>query len=654
MEGIQDLQEANRCIREMAALSLLPAIWSGGKPEQIAENLADGLQNSLRAEIVYVRSGDGSHYSAKEAVRLRNVSSSDQVTSTLIQSVKTALGRGGTDVVDLRMENCNFRVAVMSLGPSQEFGVIAVGTNRPNFPTPSERILINVSVNQAIIAFRSAKQVAALRRSESNLRDFVENAAEGLHWVNADGIIIWANQAEMKMLGYESAEYIGRNIAEFHVDARVKEDMLEPLMRGESLREFETRMRCKDGSFRHVVINSNGLFENGKFLHTRCFTRDISQRKQAEKASIEASEHRRLALEAAALGAWDYRFDTGEILWDARCRNMWGIKNGSRLDYDSVIEQLHPEDREATRKAVDAALAGVNNGNYRREFRVTWPDGSEHWIASHGQAYFEGEGDKRRPVRFIGIVREITEEKCSSEILEQTVQKRTAELKETITELEAFSYSISHDMRSPLRAMQGYAEALVEEYGNGLDEKGLYYLGKIQRGASRLDLLIQDVLAYSKVAKGTVDVKAIDLETIIKEVIENYPPLQAPHANITVAGQLPKILGHEAYLTQIVSNLLANAVKFISPGTVPTVKISSESEADKVSICFEDNGIGIDPRHHREIFQIFGRVYPDKKYEGTGIGLAIVRKATERMGGSIALFSELGKGSRFMITLKKP
>jgi signal transduction histidine kinase len=120
-----------------------------------------------------------------------------------------------------------------------------------------------------------------------------------------------------------------------------------------------------------------------------------------------------------------------------------------------------------------------------------------------------------------------------------------------------------------------------------------------------------------------------------------------------VVGSLPKVFGHEAYLTQIVSNLLANATKFVSAGTIRTVKISAETEAERVRICFEDNGIGIDPRHHADIFQIFGRVHPEKKYEGTGIGLAIVRKATERMGGSVGLSSELGKGSRFFITLKK-
>jgi len=162
------------------------------------------------------------------------------------------------------------------------------------------------------------------------------------------------------------------------------------------------------------------------------------ERKRVEDALQKASEQRRLALEAAGMGAWDYRFDTGKVFWDERCRNQWGIAQGDRIDYARATAAIHPDDRAAADEGVKRALAGTDGGTYRREFRVVWPDGSVHWIGSHGQVYFEGEGKRRRAVRFIGANRDITERKRMEEALRQAhdelelrVQERTAELQQT-------------------------------------------------------------------------------------------------------------------------------------------------------------------------------------------------------------------------------
>ena len=243
--------------------------------------------------------------------------------------------------------------------------------------------------------------------------------------------------------------------------------------------------------------------------------------------------------------------------------------------------------------------------------------------------------------------------KIVNQELENRVRERTHKLQETIRELEAFSYSVSHDLRSPLRSMQGYADALLQDYGSQLDAVGKGYLDKISAGATRLDLLVQDVLAYSRVSKGQVKLEDVSFADTVREVMEAYPDL-AKKAEITISQPLPRVLAHPAYLTQCVSNLLGNAVKFTRPGVPPKVKIWAETDGPGlIRVLFEDNGIGIAPEHFKDIFEIFGRVHPDSAYEGTGIGLAIVRKAAERMEGSVGLNSELGKGSRFWLTLKK-
>jgi PAS domain S-box-containing protein len=235
--------------------------------------------------------------------------------------------------------------------------------------------------------------------------------------------------------------------------------------------------------------------------------------------------------------------------------------------------------------------------------------------------------------------------------LDALVDQRTATLQETIGELEAFSYSISHDMRAPLRAMQGYASALLSDYGGNLDAEANHYLDRIFRSANRLDLLIQDVLAYSRVAKGQIELRPVDLERLLDDIISTTPEFQEPLARIVVEKPLHAVLGHDAYLTQCITNLLGNAVKFVGAGAVPEIRIRTEWTNGRVRVWFEDNGIGIEPLHHERIFQIFGQVHSEKKYGGTGIGLAIVRKAVQRMNGEVGVHSEINKGSRFWLVL---
>jgi signal transduction histidine kinase len=193
-----------------------------------------------------------------------------------------------------------------------------------------------------------------------------------------------------------------------------------------------------------------------------------------------------------------------------------------------------------------------------------------------------------------------------------------------------------------------------------------------------LDRLIQDVLNYSKIVKTKIVIERLDLGRLLPDIIDTYPHWQPPKAEIRIEGALPKVLGNEAFLTQCISNLLSNAIKFVSTGTVPCVRIWAEEttgdearnddaltatafapltlgqpSVPEVRLCFEDNGIGIAPQNRGRIFRMFERIYPATEYEGTGIGLTIARKAAERMGGSIGFESQLGKGTKFWLQLKK-
>ncbi len=236
--------------------------------------------------------------------------------------------------------------------------------------------------------------------------------------------------------------------------------------------------------------------------------------------------------------------------------------------------------------------------------------------------------------------------------LEETVAERTAQLRETIGELEAFSYSISHDMRAPLRAMRGYTEILLDKHAVQLDAEGIKYLERIYAGSARLDSLIQDVLTYTRVLRAEIKIEPIDLNTLVRQIIATYPQLHAGNAEIQIEGVLPKVLGAEVSLAQSISNLLTNAVKFVAPGTTPRIKIRAEAIAGDVRLWVEDNGVGIAAKDQARIFKMFERVGGSTVYEGTGVGLTIVHKAVERMGGRHGVESEVGRGSKFWIQLK--
>ncbi|MEO7678982.1 MAG: ATP-binding protein [Verrucomicrobiota bacterium] len=237
--------------------------------------------------------------------------------------------------------------------------------------------------------------------------------------------------------------------------------------------------------------------------------------------------------------------------------------------------------------------------------------------------------------------------------LENRVAERTARLEETVSELEAFSYSVSHDLRAPLRAMQGYSHFLMEDYGNRLDETGRDFLTRIINSGNRLDRLVQDILTYSRFTRGEIEIHPINLEKLVEEIVQHYPSLQPPQAEIKVQTPLVPVLGHDGSLTQCVSNLLSNAVKFMPPDRIPRIKVWTDNIGPEVRVWFHDNGIGIDPAHQNRIFKMFERAPHQATYDGTGIGLAIVHKAVERMGGKVGVDSVPGKGSKFWIQLPK-
>jgi signal transduction histidine kinase len=237
--------------------------------------------------------------------------------------------------------------------------------------------------------------------------------------------------------------------------------------------------------------------------------------------------------------------------------------------------------------------------------------------------------------------------------LEERVEERTAKLKQMVEELEAFSYSVSHDLRAPLRVLDGYARALVEDYGDTLEPGAKDLLNRISRTAHRMDRLTQDVLAYTRVSRADLVLEPVDLEAMLRAVIEQYPSLIASRHFIHLHTPLGRVMGHGPSLIQCFSNLLENALKFVREGEDPRVEIYAEPFGKRLRVTVEDHGVGIDPAHQARIFGMFERAAAHKHVPGTGIGLAIVKKAVERMGGTVGVLSEAGQGARFWLDLAR-
>jgi len=235
--------------------------------------------------------------------------------------------------------------------------------------------------------------------------------------------------------------------------------------------------------------------------------------------------------------------------------------------------------------------------------------------------------------------------------LEKLTEERTSSLREVVQQMEEFSYTISHDLRAPIRAMQGYANALLEDYGAQLDQTGREYLERIARSGNRMDRMIREVLTYSRLARCEIQVQPVSLDSLVREIVQQYPGIHASGGEIEIAERLDNVIGHEPSLTQVVSNLLSNACKFVQPHTTPRCKVWTERNNGHVRLYFRDNGIGIKPEHQHRLFGMFERIHPESQYEGTGIGLAIVRKAMERMGGQVGVESDGKNGSQFWIQL---
>ncbi len=380
-------------------------------------------------------------------------------------------------------------------------------------------------------------------------------------------------------------------------------------------------------------------------------------------AECEANKQRlSLALQAARMVVWEVNPATGQATVMENAADVFGISCATLLDStDAGFALMHPDDREAHREIFIRTMQ--ERGSHTTQFRIQRPDtGETVWVEEQAHTLRGTEG---RPDRLIGIMVDITKRKRAEEelqkahrllhdrasLLEEVVQARTARLQEIIGELETFSYSIAHDLRGPLRSLEGYARILLDEHSAELRPDAQVYLKRIASAAGRMDQLTQELLNYSRLANTSATAEPVDLDALVQEIVDTYPQFSDRRVPIDLRAPLGVVSANHGLLVQVFSNLLANAAKFAHPERRPAITLSSEIREQRVRVLVQDNGIGIPEDQQERIFGLFEKLATG--HEGTGIGLAIARKAVERMGGAIGVTSTLGSGSCFWVELPR-
>jgi PAS domain S-box-containing protein len=346
----------------------------------------------------------------------------------------------------------------------------------------------------------------------------------------------------------------------------------------------------------------------------------------------------------AHVGSWNWDLATGVLTWTPETYRLHGVSPDTFVPSgETLLGLIHPDDRAAMQTWLSACLAGEEPPDL--EFRSSLQDGGVRYILGRGHLERDAEG---KPIRMTGIAQDITERKRLLEAIELHAEK----LARSNAELERFAYVASHDLQEPLRMVASFTQLLAKRYSGQLDETADRYINFAVDGAKRMQQLIVDLLAYSRVNSRELNLQPTDCEAVVGTALENLSAAIEESGAVVERDPLPVLMADAAQLGQLFQNLIGNAIKFRGQAP-PRIHIAATDNGPDWLFSVQDNGIGIDPRHSDRIFQIFQRLHTRAEYPGTGIGLAVCKKVVERHGGKIWVESEPGMGSVFRFTVPK-
>jgi two-component system, LuxR family, sensor kinase FixL len=504
------------------------------------------------------------------------------------------------------------------------------------------------------------------------LKDFVENASLGLHWAGPDGRIIWANKFELEMLGYEKDEYVGHHISEFHAHKDKISDIMGKLGNNETIDNYEAQLKCKDGSLRDVLISSNVYMKNGEFIHTRCFTKDITDKKKLEmelnlhEQALHEAERRRMEtfyqlLEKLPAGAYTCNREGLITYYNEQAIKVWGrqpMLNDNR-DRFCGSYKLFAGDKPLAHDECWMALAIKNEKGYNgEEIIIQRPDGSSIEVLAHANPIHDKAGEL---IGAVNVLVDISEQKKilraleeSYSLMEEKVIERTEQLRkaheelihsEKLASLGRFSAGIAHEIRNPLANISSLSQLLLRK--NSDSEIGKH-LQHIHANSDIANNIIKDLLNIA--SPHNVNFKSINIGSMIENVC-NCAEARCIKNQITlvkdIQKDIPDIMANEIKLEAAFLNLISNSIEAMPKGGTLKVTAGTNLESGEIVISFNDTGIGIPAANVDKILEPFFTT----KHEGTGLGLSLVYEVIKAHSGNITFESDTKKGTEFTVRL---
>lgn len=476
---------------------------------------------------------------------------------------------------------------------------------------------------QKILQYEIEK--AGLESRIEELNDFIENASVPLHWVDGNGIILWANKAELDSLGFTKEEYIGFPISQFHADQHVIQDILTRLTSNETLNNYPARLKCKDGSVKHVLINSNVLWKDGKFIHTRCFTRDITDLVNAEEKGAKLA-----AIIESTDDAIVSKTTEGIITsWNDSAERTFGYSADEMIG-QSILKLIPDELKEEEAQI----LSRLRNGERVEHFETRRLTKSGKLLDV--SLTISPVKDKHGHITGLSkIARDITEKK-------QEEQRK-----------EDFVSMVSHELKTPLTSISAYIQLLMAKAKKENDTFSINALTRTAVQAKKMISMIQDFLSLARMEEGKMHMnKAVfELHPLIDEIAGDAQFLSADHTVELIDCDEILLNGDRDKIGLVFINLLSNAIKYSPKGG--RIIIGCEKQDEKVRIYITDEGVGINAADQKRLFERFYRVKDQeiKNISGFGVGLYLVSEILRYHESKISVESTEGVGSTFYFTL---
>ncbi|HEY5975661.1 MAG TPA: PAS domain S-box protein [Geobacteraceae bacterium] len=502
-----------------------------------------------------------------------------------------------------------------------------------------------------------------LRHSEERYRIVADFTHDWEYWLGADGLFRYVSPSCEQFTGYTAAQFIaepGLLVEIVHPDDReLVQCHLRDDLSAAGTRALEFRIVTKEGDIRwinHVCQPVRG--EQGEHLGRRASNRDITDRKQAEVA-LRASEEKYRALVQSVnciIIRWDrhgivtflndyglafFGFATEEVIGRHVCESIVPERDSEGRDLRRLMDAIFTDPQQYQASA---------NENIRK-------NGERVWISWANRPMVAAD-DTVTEMLSVGV--DITDQKRAerlvitiNEALERGVAERTAELESALRHMESFSYSISHDLRAPLRAVDGFSRMLLEDHALCLDDEGKRVCGVISDSARDMGKLIDDLLAFSRVGRTALRTSSIDMGTLARSIFFELTAAGERERIDFQVSALPSAVGDPTLIRQVWMNLLSNAIKFSSKKDRAVIEVTAEDRGDEIIYSVRDNGAGFDMQYVEKLFGVFQRLHSTKEFEGTGVGLAIVQRIIHRHGGRVWAGGHPGKGAAFYFTLNK-